>query len=1037
MQHDHLVQEIKRGRVALLFGSGALFGAEFPSDKKLLLGDDLKSIICAQFLGGEYKEESLQFVSELAISQAGLIQFQQFVADQFIGIKPADFHKKIPLFKWRALFTTNYDLLIEDSYKAQPARLQECRPIISQNDGIDESSRTELHVPLIKLHGCITRHRDKDLPLILTVEQYNDYMDKRKGLFNYLYQVAFENTMVFVGHSLKDANIRQIITMVDKECLHGRPRYYLVKPGSKQPEIDFWASKRVTVINCGLAEFINALDNRVSKTERSLSMIIPPREHAIQSKFVERTEPDAEILTFFENDAEYIHPSMDTGAGEPSTFYSGAGLDWFPIANELDVKRTLGKKLLSEIIESTEEDRLGLVNFYLIKGEAGSGKTILLRRLSYDAAITSGRLCIYISSSGNVNFEILSILYKRTRERIFIFWDNASDNAIAISNLIRKLRSSEIPVTIVSAERYAEWHTKCEELLEPFLTDEFTLPYLGKREIRDLVLLLEKYDCLGPALKPLSQAEREQKFSEAFGRQLLVALHEVTLGKRFEDIIQDEYESLEPSDAKLLYRTICVLNRLRVPVRAGLISRIAGITFEKFQNDFFLPLQNVVLSSGKTDHDVHYFARHPEIAEIVFNSAFKNQLDRYHEYIRLIGALNVAFETDKQSLRLLIRAKSLIELFSDYGDIKGIYDQALETIGREPYILQQMANYERIRDNGNHREAIELLGEARSKAPHDNSILHSTAVVWRSWADSVTDLALRAKYRREARSILSNLAQRNGYTTAIYSVLVKLALDDLEDLLADDKIPDRVIDHAIREAEKLLSDSKGRFPSEAGLLTLEAHFASILKDKPRAIGALKSAFEQDNRDPFVAIRLAKHYQDSGDYDSALKILRSAQEKRRSDHRINFALAKTLRDSGNADNEELCYFFQRSFSPGDQNHEAQFWFARFALESNDQKLIQKAEGIFPGLRRARVSHSSRITIRDHYSKDGVPVRVRGRMLKRAASYGFFTINRLSLPIMLHESDIGEDNFSLLESGDEAEFTVGYSYSGLKCNDFEFV
>lgn len=1035
--NHQLVEEVKHGRVALMFGAGALVGASFPKGKKLLLGEELKFAICSRFLAGEYKDETLQFVSDLAISQAGLIDFQEFIAELLSGIKPSDFHKKIPLFKWRALFTTNYDLLIETSYQEQSDRIQNCRAITSQDDGIDRCSRNDSDVPLIKLHGCVSRRRDKGLPLILTVDQYNDYLEKRRGLFNFLYQVAYENTMVFIGHSLKDQNIRQIIAMVDKENAAGRPRYYLVKPGAKKPEVELWASKRVTVLDGSLEDFVGALEASISDTERKLSSSISRKEHVIQSKFVTHSAADPELLRFLDENVEYVSEATVTSTGDVAAFYSGAGQEWFPILHNLDVSRSLTEKLFVDVIKLAEADRPSNMDFYVVKGEAGAGKSIILRRLSYEAAISENCLCLYVRPMSVVNLEVIKLLHECTNERIFIFWDNAAENSSAIFNFITSARKTNIPITVVTAERYTSWNSKCSELLEPYVTGKFKLPYLGPREISDLVLLLEKHNCLGPALAPLSNQEREARFAEAYGRQLLVALHEVTMGKRFEDIIQDEYDSLEPNDAKLLYRTICVLNRFRVPVRAGLISRVAGITFEDFQKRFFLPLQRVVLSSKTSDYDIHYSARHPEIAEIIFNRTFEGQIDRYHEYIRLIGFLNISFETDKQSLRKLLRAKSLDDLFGDYQDVSAIYEHALDRIGREPYLLQQMANYERLRANGNLNEAIALIDEAERKAPYDNSILHTKAVIWRVKADREEDYTARSKCRREARAILIKLANDNGHTPAIDSVLIQLALDDLADLLDEPSSTERMIDYAIREAEKVFSDSKGRFPTEGSLHALEARFATMLQDEPRALKALKKAFEQDKRDPFIAIRLANVYAASNDKTSAEQILRSAREERRSDHRLNLALGKLLSVKEKPDYGEVVYYLQRSFSEHDQNFEAQFWFARFAIETNDEALIKKGESIFHSLRKARVSHEARIMIRDQYVKNGGVVKVRGKMFKRGASYGFFEVQEIPLPVMLHENDIGEENFALLEIGEEGEFAIGFTYSGPKCVDFDFV
>ena len=1033
---NYLVEEVKRGKVVLLLGAGALFGAKFPEGKRLLLGDDLRDSICDEFLDGEFKGESLQFVAELACNASSLFALQAFVSEQFRGIEPADFHKKIPLFNWRAIFSTNYDLLIEDSYRLANNPLQKCRSIISNYDPLDEVSRTNDTVPLVKLHGCVSRPMDPELPFILTVDQYNDYMENRDRLFKFLYELGFENTLVFVGHSLKDANIRQIISLIEKNVGTGRPRYYLIKPKAKHQEVELWNSKRISVLDGSFEEFLDLLEEKMDENDRKLGLVRPPRTHPIQVKFEKNIDLRGELISFLINDVDYIEQSLLQSQGDIRAFYSGADQGWFPIIDNLDAPRTLTKKLLSDVVNIGEADRPGLVDFYVVKGEAGAGKSVLLRRLAWEAGISNDRLCLYVRPLAAPKFDQIEEIYGLAKERIFLFWDNAASNASAILKILRLARSAQIPLTVISCERYTEWNSRCEDI-EAVVTGKYNLPYLGSREIEKLVSLLEKHDCLGPGLQPLTYEQRVQRFMDVFDRQLLVALHEVTMGEPFEEIIYDEYQSLQPESAKALYRTICVLNRLRVPVRAGLIARVFGITFEDFSSQFFKPLQKVVLTTGRLDHDVHYIARHPEIAEIVFRRAFDSAQDRYHEYVRIIKALNISYESDRQSFRSMVRAKNLMDLFPDYEDVRSIYEITIEAIGRDSYVLQQMANFERRRDNGSLREAIDLLREAKQKAPHDTSISHSLAVVWRVRAERTEDALKREQFRREARSILNELIINEGHSPHIDSVLVELALADLRDVLGDPEALDRTIDDAIRYAEKILSDSKKRFPFEDYLLALEAEFASMLNDEPRAIQALEKAFQQDNRDPYIAIRLSSIYMSRGEKERSGHVLQRALEARRSDHQLNFAYGECLHASGDASPKDLAYFYQRAFTPGDKNYQAQFWFARFALETQDDKLVEKATATFNFLRKAHVDHSMRVKIRDYYGSTNSPKQVRGIIISRRATFGFIKVPEFSLPVFIHEDNLEEDIWGLVEVGTEILCHLGFNYTGLVCVDVELL
>src|SRR5262249_3554918 len=160
----------------------------------------------------------------------------------------------------------------------------------------------------------------------------------------------------------------------------------------------------------------------------------------------------------------------------------------------------------------------------------------------------------------------------------------AADHAKELELLHKKIGREGQLLTIIMAERFNEWNISCSNLL-PFLTQQHELGYLSHAEINSLLTLLEKHKALG-TLSNGSKETQLEAFAERAGRQLLVALHEATLGRRFEDIIEDEYHSIFPVEAQQIYLTICTLNRLNVPVRAGIVSRLHGIGFNEFKDRF-------------------------------------------------------------------------------------------------------------------------------------------------------------------------------------------------------------------------------------------------------------------------------------------------------------------------------------------------------------------------------------------------------------------------------------------------------------------
>jgi len=60
-------------------------------------------------------------------------------------------------------------------------------------------------------------------------------------------------------------------------------------------------------------------------------------------------------------------------------FLSGFDLGWYPINANLDVRRNLTDVVLNDVILRPEEDRPSMTDLYLVKAEAGAGKSVFLR----------------------------------------------------------------------------------------------------------------------------------------------------------------------------------------------------------------------------------------------------------------------------------------------------------------------------------------------------------------------------------------------------------------------------------------------------------------------------------------------------------------------------------------------------------------------------------------------------------------------------------------------------------------------------------
>ncbi|MFH1934123.1 MAG: SIR2 family protein [Pseudomonadota bacterium] len=827
-----LINQVRQGRAILFLGAGATKGARTIDGREPPLGNGLRDRIAERFLTGDYSSESLAWVSELATSASDLFEVQDFIADQFRDLRPAEYHLLIPTFRWRGIATTNFDRVIETAYAASDGPVQKIVPFLSNADRVDEKLRDPSCVALLKLHGCITHTHDSQLPLILTIDQYTTFRDGRTRLFQMLEEWGSENAIIFVGHKLQDPNLRGILLDLSQR-IPSRPRYYLVRPGISDVERDFWGGKQISVLDCTLEDLLRALDSAITKSMRPLAAKLEA-DHPIRLRFVVKEKPSHSLLEFLANDFEYVHEGVVSEEGDPSRFYSGFGLGWYPILQNLDVRRGLTNKLLEDIILRPEEDRPSKVELYVVKAEAGAGKSVLLRRLAWEATNSAGVVCLRSRGTTHLpSLEALRELSEAIGDRIFLFLDNAADYLSVIRELLDFARSKKLRLTLITAERVNEWNVRCEAL-EEYLSDQYPLYYLSHSEIEALVQLLTEYDALGPNLAGKTLEERVDEFKKKAGRQLLVALHEATKGRPFQEILIDEYESIIPPEAQRLYLTVCVLNRLKVPVRAGLISRMYGIPFEEFRKRLFKPLEHVVHVVQLPWGDYAYRARHSEIAQIVFDQVLTDSTERFNEYIRVVRALNPVYSVDYEALRSMLRAKVIHELFPSYVDAKAIYNSATEILGEDAYLLQQRANYERIRPNGNLPLAQTLLDKARQLEPSDSTIVHTLVEILRARAEAAAKRLERARLRNEARSVLRSIALTAPAARYASVTELKLCNDRVRDVLSFDSSTDRDIDEAVRDAERAFENAKQRYPGDRFVLTAESEFAKLLEDHERS-----------------------------------------------------------------------------------------------------------------------------------------------------------------------------------------------------------
>lgn len=1014
-----LIDQIKDGNVVLFLGAGASFDTEHPKKMKAPLGNELANAIAKEYLGEEYLDNNLQYISELAISERNLFTVQKFIYDLFKDFRPGFPHLRIPLYKWHSIYTTNYDLVIEKAYQDVDKKQQELVVFTKNSERVQDKMNINNPVMYNKLHGSISEIYDENLPLILTPDQYIDHRNNRSRLFDRLEEACREFPILFVGVSFADQDIRQTLKLLES-TRDIRPRSYMIGPKITPIEERLWEGKKISSIKLTFKQFMESLDSKISYNERLLSTLSQGNmPHPIMKKFVVTLDGLPSTLSdFLIKDALFIHQNLPTKDIKPQDFYKGYFESWDPIIKDLDVTREITDQIISEVFLIEDSDRLSLQDFYIIRGNAGSGKSVLLHRIAWNAGVLFDKLCLFYQSDIAIEYNRLAELFNYTKERIYLFLDNIVEKTDDIDYILKKAQKDGILLTVIACERTNVWNT-LSQTLGSFLTRDYELQYLNDKEIEDLIAKLTIHKSLG-YLDGKSFETQKEELAEKANRELLVALHEATSGKPFEDIIIDEYNSIPDEEAKEIYTSICVFHRIGTYARAGIISRLHNINFTYFKEKLFKPLESIVYHKRNyLINDYIYTTRHQYIAELVFEHVYTDQEARFQKYISILAKLDFGYESDRLLFIALTKAKLLIDTFKDPTYIRNIYDVAYENLGDDAALLQQEAIFEMTIDGGNMEEADTLLNLATEIDPKNTNILHSRAEFLLKKAERARQKLAKQTLLRSAKSLADKIIKdKSKNTVRGYHTLLKINLAELSDLLLENDT--NQINNKIQDFEKILNKGIQLYPNDSFLLESESSFNELINKIPEAHAALKAAFESDKRSPYLAIRLSNYYLNDGRIKDAMSILNECLSLNINNKDLYFRYTKLLMEDSPENYEEIRHYLRKSFTKNDKRYEAHFWYARLLYILGDKENLD----YFDHIKNAPLDFRLKKRPVGVITENGVEKIFQGTIIKLENSYGFIKEDLTSEGIYFVRDSVHDS----LRFGNRVKFKKAFNYNG---------
>lgn len=238
---DRFPKAIADDSAALFVGAGMSMDAGYPSWKKLLkdIGTDLG--VSSDDVG------DLSALAQWGISKArSRTRVLQVIRDEVGGELPIpDTLRVLSRLPIRNIWTTNYDTLIERAFSELGRPLD----TISNADDLTIKRRAGA-TRLLKMHGSVS-----DLSnVVIATSDYELYKKKRGAFINILNSHLTTYSLLFLGLSFTDPNIKHVLSQI-VESFDGSPpeHFAIVKPptrdeyrtdeefSSKKAQHDLWA----------------------------------------------------------------------------------------------------------------------------------------------------------------------------------------------------------------------------------------------------------------------------------------------------------------------------------------------------------------------------------------------------------------------------------------------------------------------------------------------------------------------------------------------------------------------------------------------------------------------------------------------------------------------------------------------------------------------------------------------------------------------------------------------------------------------------
>ena len=622
-----LCRRIEVSKTILIFGAGSSIPSGGPT------GNQLSENLAERFQVNVKTPLGLLDIATIIETKFNRRQLVEALQEILKPLHPARGMLNLPDYDWAAIYTTNYDHIIEKAYKKAGKTLTVISSNFDFNDEIVGSDQE-----LYKLHGTIDRdeslgHQNR---MIITASDYDRTGEYREILYTRFGEQLMSQNAVIIGQSLVDPDLKVVIDeAVRIKKLRGAPgRISLFIFEADENQALIYEARGFDVCFGGIDEFF-----------AEMSKLAAPEQ----------------LLPGFTDDPldrdRRVHPSTisvsssrASQTGNLSRMFNGSPANYADILRGWTFDRDFSDQLESQL--SGDAERIAYV-----LGVAGCGKTTGVRKALnqlVDRDLQCWEHVRELPFPADAWLKIDDELRKRGQIGILLI-DDAHEHLHRINNLIDEICRRPTPaLKLVLVSSKPHWNPR---LKSPGIFSNgkpYEIGLLSSREIDSLLDVLENKQSVASLVEKrflgFNRNERRRRLAERCGADMFVCMKNIFGFESFDDIILREYASLN-SDYQEVYKRIAGMEAAGVRVHRQMVLRTVGLEaaqVQRYLDDLDGIIQEKTISER---HGIYgWSVRHSIIAEIIAKYKLSNPEEYYQLIENTIDNLNPTYQIEIMSM---------------------------------------------------------------------------------------------------------------------------------------------------------------------------------------------------------------------------------------------------------------------------------------------------------------------------------------------------------------------------------------------------